>query len=373
MLDASERSASFEVKGLTINAVRDDAGAALPFSVVDGRLDVLLAPGGGAKTFSVDYAFHQQSKLDGLLPGGSTLVWPYHCGNLFPCKSDPSDGLTFELSVRNPPDGTKSIYPSSIAYDAPSYQIAWATGSYSEKVLGTSKGGTTLHVYWLPIDNANAVDAGTARLVQVFDWLESTLGPYLFGSDAGSISTNWGPGAVGGMEHHPFWHIGSASMGDKTVHAHEAAHGWFGDGVRLQCWEDFVLSEGTVTYLTARAIGAVEGESAEAAVWASNEIQLKQAVAKKDHIAWPKDAGCNKVDVLASLFTNIPYLKGAYFYRAVAQAVGADRLDKVLRLFFETYRGKAARMQQMLDLIRSETGFDAGELAKTWLESTGLP
>jgi aminopeptidase N len=41
-------------------------------------------------------------------------------------------------------------------------------------------------------------------------------------------------------------------MGREVDQVHEAAHGWFGDGVRLRCWEDFVLSEGTASHLDAR-------------------------------------------------------------------------------------------------------------------------
>ena len=54
------------------------------------------------------------------------------------------------------------------------------------------------------------------------------------------------------MEHHPQWHVDDSSFGSQETQAHEASHGWYGDGIRLACWEDFVLSEGTVTYLAGR-------------------------------------------------------------------------------------------------------------------------
>ncbi len=64
------------------------------------------------------------------------------------------------------------------------------------------------------------------------------------------------------MEHHLLWHIGAASLGDRRTHIHEAVHGWFGAGVRLACWEDLVLSEGTATYYEARILEAVAGAEA---------------------------------------------------------------------------------------------------------------
>jgi aminopeptidase N len=50
------------------------------------------------------------------------------------------------------------------------------------------------------------------------------------------------------MEHHPYWHVSGAQR-NLLVNAHEAAHGWFGDGVRPRCWEDEVVSEGVADYL----------------------------------------------------------------------------------------------------------------------------
>nr|MBA3820833.1 hypothetical protein [Deltaproteobacteria bacterium] len=70
--------------------------------------------------------------------------------------------------------------------------------------------------------------------------------------------------------------------------AHEAAHGWFGDGVRLRCWEDFVLSEGTVSNLAARALAQVAGPTMEAKVWADYQRELTAAIAGGGARAWPQ-------------------------------------------------------------------------------------
>src|SRR5439155_6115404 len=135
-----------------------------------------------------------------------------------------------------------------IPADAPSYMLAWAVGDYTKVDLGTTSAGRKVSVSYLPGGKAAAL-AGTKHLPQYFDWLERTYGGYLFGNEVGSVSAAWGAGAFGGMEHHPFWHISNGSLGDAETHAHEAAHGWFGDGVRIACWEDLTLSEGTVSYL----------------------------------------------------------------------------------------------------------------------------
>ena len=368
-LDASEAKVSFDTKGLSVKAVAGPDGP-LKYKVAEGRTDVELPSAGASGEIVIDYGFKKQSGFEGLLAGGSTFVWPYFCGNLFPCKSDPSDGVRLSLDVHGAPQGQTVVYAKNIAAEAPPYMIAWATGAYTYKPLGTTAAGTQVGVYYLSGDEAT-LDEATAPLEPGFDWFEKTLGPYSFGSEVASVSVNWGPGAFGGMEHHPFWHVGRDSMGDKTTHLHEAAHGWFGDGIRLGCWEDFVLSEGTVTYLTARAVGAVQGAAAEKQVWADYDGELKAAVQEKNHIAWPST--CNQVDILKDLFSNIPYMKGAFFYRAVEKQVGRVKLDAALRVFYTAHVGKAARMQEMLDTIKSETGFDAGPLAHDWLQSLSVP
>jgi aminopeptidase N len=186
-----------------------------------------------------------------------------------------------------------------------------------------------------------------------------------------SVSVDWGAGAFGGMEHHPFWHVSRDSMGDAETHVHEAVHGWFGDGIRIACWEDLTLSEGTTTYLTARAIEAVRGEAAGDEVWASYEARLDGVIASDDRIARPE--GCNEVDVLKDLWNDVVYVKGAFFYRAVEAEIGRDAMDRVLRDFYAAHGGGAASVEDMLTAIEDGTGFDPEPLAAGWLRAEGRP
>jgi aminopeptidase N len=147
---------------------------------------------------------------------------------------------------------------------------------------------------------------------------------------------------------------------------HEAAHGWFGDGVRLRCWEDFVLSEGTVSYLSARVLGKVAGAAKEASVWAEYKDELDAAIAEGGAPAWPE--GCGQIDILRDkLFTNLPYMQGAFFYKEVAAQIGADKLDKIIGDFYKANRNKPAGMQQMIDAIKAASGFDPTPIAQARL------
>jgi aminopeptidase N len=330
-------------------------------------LDLALPPSDVPLVVDIAFRYKHHTGFQGAHPNGYTLLWPYYCGNLFPCHSRPDDGLTMSLELTGVPADKVAVYPTTLS-EAPSYQLAWSIDAYTETTLGTTTAGTEIAV-WHRESELTAAQTGTTNLVAVFDWLEKTLGPYRFGKKAGSVSVRWGTGALGGMEHHPMWHVASGALAGQEVHAHEAAHGWYGDGIRIACWEDFVLSEGTTTYLAGRALDVV-APSVGAQIWTGYTNDLARIPGTEP--VWPE--GCNEIDILDDgLFTDAPYIRGAFFYRAVALKVGADVLDDVLASFYRTYAGKAARMSDMLDTIRAETGYDPTTCAEMWLRSTTKP
>ena len=171
------------------------------------------------------------------------------------------------------------------------------------------------------------------------------------------------------MEHHPYWHVGSVALGDVETNIHEAAHGWFGGGVRIACWEDFVLSEGTVTYLAGRALDVV-APTVGAQTWQSYEQGLAQ-INPADKV-WPNS--CGAIDIIKDrLFTRAPYMRGAFFYRAVALKVGAAKLDEAIAAFYAAHATKPAKMADMLTTITQVTGYDVTTCANMWLRSTTIP
>jgi aminopeptidase N len=361
---------SFEIGDIMIvGAVRLADGTPLRFEDRGEQLDIETPPD-VALSLEIDYTYAFHNSFNGADSDGYTLLWPYHCGNLFPCRSDPSDGTTFTLSLANLPSGMTAVYPSAITAEAPSYMVAWVIGDLVQTDLGTTPAGTHLSVWHDPA-LATQAQQGTQNMLASFEWFETTIGPYLFGTEAASVSVEWGPGALGGMEHHPFWHVAAGAIGNQEVNVHEAAHGWFGNGIRIACWEDFVLSEGTVTYLAGRALDVVDPPTGTA-IWNGYASELA-GIPSSDPV-WPDS--CGAIDILAdNLFTNAPYIRGAFFYRAVALRAGADVLDAAISAFYTEYAGRAARMSDMIRVIDEHPGidFDVAACAQMWLRDTTIP
>lgn len=362
---------SFDVGGLEIQSVTSALGA-LRFRQQAGQLDVGLPSSESPLDIVIDYRFEAQDDFNGWMPEmGVSFLWPDFCGNLFPCRHEPATGQPYRLTVSGLPEGTTAVYPRRIPAAGPAYMPAVALGDYRVLSLGTTRDGTEVKLWYLPGEAKQAMD-GTQYLTPSMDFFEQTYGPYAFGDVVGSVSVRWGPGRFGGMEHHPFWHVASEAMGSPEIHAHEAAHGWFGNGVRMACWEDFVLSEGTASYLAARALSQ-QGID----LWPEYECRLQRVCSDERINTVARPSGCNAIRLRDHpLWSDVPYMKGAHFLRQVADLVGVDAVDDALSSFYQDRFGTAARMEELVAHLRTvfpseSLGIEA--LAQDWLYQRMCP
>jgi aminopeptidase N len=102
-------------------------------------------------------------------------------------------------------------------------------------------------------------------------------------------------------------------------------------------------------------------------VWAAYQFRLSFTAGT---IARPD--GCDTHDALA-LFNDAPYMKGAFFYRALAAKIGAGVLDRALRRFYLANRKGYASMDDLLISVLVESGYDPTACATAWLKSGPLP
>lgn len=360
-------------EGLNIEGVVDVYGAPLeweiaPFSNAAGQFDTVLIPD-ATDILVVDYTFDvQKADSTEIAEVFSTLSWPHKCGRVMPCHTGPADGVLLSVDVEGLSEGVVAVSTPTLEQEASAYMAAVAIGPYQKLDIGVSDSGIEVFAWWLPLlgqgREASILEA-MQPVVPALNWLETELGPYTFGKSLGAVEVDWGPGAsLGGMEHHPYWHVDDGAMTDVETQIHELIHGWYGNGVRIACWEDFILSEGVTSYLTARVIGQVLGAEAEATVWADYGRDRRSWATTE---AW-RDGECTLFTVDGTdIWSLAPYRRGAFFLRTIADEVGAEVLDAALGSFYDLHVGHAARFMDLLEHIKDQTGFDAPALARETL------
>jgi hypothetical protein len=80
-----------------------------------------------------------------------------------------------------------------------------------------------------------------------------------------------------------------------------------------------------------------------------------------------------KADVRQDEWYKVASGKGVLFLHALRQHIGAERFDEIMDEFGRTFAGKPVRTKEFLNFVESRSKKPIADLAKTWLEGTGLP
>jgi aminopeptidase N len=117
----------------------------------------------------------------------------------------------------------------------------------------------------------------------------------------------------------------------------------------------------------------VIGPEAGERLWNDYEDRLQRAM-NRCRILVARPPTCGEVDVLRDgLFCSIPYMKGAFFLKGVADQVGPEALDSALAAFYRERRGQAAGMSDLIETIAAQTGYDPAVCAAAWLGQAAIP
>lgn len=365
---------------LTIDAVKAD-GRTVPFETVDGRL-VIDAP--GAKSVAVDYRVSTTSDAAGygLIKDRAngrffTMTWPYRTGSLFPSNPDPADGVTSRVSARTC-GGRELVATGHKEGDAfvskkpsPAYSIAlYAMPDFEH--------GAPVHSDHGPVTgygSADAVSAATRERYRTtaarsLDFYSSWLGAYEYGE--GLAVVELASGGLGGMEHVSAVAIMLDAARDPQtadeVAAHEVAHHWFGDNLRIASWPHFWMSEGFTDYSTWRYFRHAEGEAKYRSLLKTGRAAVKSQLASDPHPLRPPDA----TDI-HDVFDSIPYEMGAWMLRMMEVKVGTAKFDEMLGAWYRENRFQAVTTEAFLDFASDRTGEDLHAFFDAWNGITELP
>ena len=402
--DLSELSLDFE--GNTIDDVRVGDRAAEHRR--EGARLVVKLPAAVTKgqTFQTRIAYHGElAQADGANPndfsafGGfmvkqrnsegkriyTSLSWPSKARRWLPLRDHPRDvaqvaftatwPTTFTVLANGKRTGTRDNGDGSKTwrYEAltpmPTYDFH--VSAYEGWSLGEAQSASSVPIATYAYARTEPrVSSVYADLPKALDFYEATYGKYRWGSASFIEEPIFG----GGMEHASVVSMDETLFFNpqqaRSTAFHELAHHWSGNLVHFRTWNDFWLSEGFTEYLTARAIGHVDGPAAERRVYREYLARTLSADASNPH---PLAPGGDEIDVL-SIFDGIPYQKGALTVRMLERIVGETTMTAFLKGWFDRHGfGAAVDTDDLERELEEASGKDLSGFFATFVRGSYHP
>ncbi len=396
------RALVLDTRGLTIHAITDASGIALPFALA--AADPLLGSAlhidvsSGATQVVVRYTTGPDAgALQWLAPaqtaGGAhpflfTQGHALETRSWIPTQDSPAVRHTYAARITVPtalvaamsaerlppvvaPDGETRVFSFTMREPIPPYLIALAVGDLAFRATGPRTG-----VFAEPALIERAAHE-FAEIERMIDAAESLLGAYRWGRFDVMVMPPSFP--YGGMEN-PRLTFTSPSLlaGDRsltTVVAHELAHAWAGNLVVNATWDDFWLNEGFTVYVELRM---------NELLWGHERAGMLKTYGWRELGAEIERLGPSSPDTRLHYdmrgrdpvvgVTAIPYLKGVAFLWTLELSVGRARFDPWLRGWFDRHAFGSVTTEDLVIDLRAHLFGDAPPVdLDRWLHQPGLP
>lgn len=376
---------SLDFVGLEVEGVTVDGA---PAEVERIAQDLLITPSvaiadGAEFTTVVRYAGTPAAPVDKFVSGwwheDETVFIvgePSGAERWFPVNGHPSDGATYALHL-TVPMGVEVVASGSpvgesvadgwtttdwaITREVPPYVVSFVAGDLVIEERPGPDGVRLVIAY--PPGTPQGTISEFAQLPRMIETLSACYGPLPIDRVGGVVVSEAFPAALE-AENIPIYGAESVTAG--TV-AHELAHQWFGNDVRLANWSDLWLNEGFARYaeiLWAEASGGAAAKDEVLARQRDAVLRFHGPEGGAYPIADPPPDG---------LFDGYIYSRGALTLEALRETVGDPTFCDILRTWHEERAGSTGSTNEFIATAERVAGAEVGPLLEEWVYSADLP
>ena len=386
---------NLDLVGLEVSGVRVNGVEAVVLR--DGR-EMTVTPEtrlDAGRPFEVEIEYGGKPVTSTAVPFGSGWVHrdqliyvidePDGASTWFPANDHPRDPATFGINL-TVPAGYETV-TSGVAVgglDDPDLPDRWEIPEPTAPYLVALAVGDFVRTEQRPVDGVELTlwhpPGLDPRLLAPFDSHQAMISYYaeLFGDypfDRYGALVIDDPGLAAALETQTLSTFGilTLNLGEQVV-AHELAHQWFGDSVRLDTWNDIWLNEGLATFAQWLWVEQANGPAAydESVVDAYRLMSgenFGEGGAAEARRRFPPPAHPSPDD----LFNPSVYLRGGLALVAVRDEVGDDVMWKILTEWHRRFGGSVATSQNFKDLVAELGGPEALSILTGHLESPLVP
>jgi leukotriene-A4 hydrolase len=388
-----------DTRDLTIESVRDDAGANADFTlhpaepILGARLEVALP----TPTQKVHIRYHTSQSAsalqwlapaqtsDGTHPFLFSQCQAIHARSIVPLQDTPRRRIRYRAELRIPcelkglmaarqvdrrKEGAVAVEQFEMPEAIPPYLFALAVGRLESRDLGPR---SRLWAEPSMVEKAAYEFADVDKMLQVG---EDLFGPYEWERFDLLVMPRSFP--YGGMENPRLTFLTPTLIaGDRSlvsVLAHELAHSWTGNLVTNADAEHFWLNEGFTVYAERRIVEAIYGDSRATLDAALGFRNLKDAVERFANRPELTKLRTHLQDIDPDeSFSEIPYEKGFLLLHTLEQAVGRAAFTGFLQRYIARFRFQSVTTEQFLTYAEAELGALDRVNVNRWIHEPGIP
>ncbi|MDD2921281.1 MAG: M1 family metallopeptidase [Anaerolineales bacterium] len=376
----------FEITQLTVN------GEAAKFSRSGQELTITpnqLIKKGEAFTVVVEYEGSPEVIDSEALPvqtgwvtfeeGIFVLSEPDGAASFYPVNDHPLDKarFTFRVTVPKPyevaangvlsetkDNGKTTTYLFKLRDPMASYLATVNIGDFDEETMQSPNGVPIRNYYAAGLPKG--VNKPFARQGEMLDFYSEIFGTYPF-EVYGSLVMNTDFGAALENQTMSIYGIDMVDVNDiegtEAVVAHELSHQWFGDSLSVADWGDIWLNEGFATYAEGLWIEHLYGRD-ELNQWV--KYLYREAESSPQYFPAPGNPPAD------DLFNGGVYYRGGLALHALRLEVGDEAFFKILKVYYDRYKGSAATTEEFIAVAEEISGQDLKSLFDVWLYQDAL-